>query len=79
MGIITENLNVFPNYGVFKDEKATQFSLTITLDSNRAADIVDLNYTEYADFCDTRLDYWDNLIVFNWKLLQNFAFLVKRG
>lgn len=65
MGIITENLNLFPNYGVFKDEKAIQFLLTITLDSNRAADIVDLNYTEYADFCDTRWDYWDNLIVLN--------------
>lgn len=62
MGIITMNLNVFPNYGVFK-EKAIQVSITIKLDSNRAADIVDLNYTEYADFCDTRLDYWDILIV----------------
>lgn len=72
MGIITVNLNVFSNYGVFKDEKAIQVSLTIILDSNRAADIVDLNNTEDADFCDTRLDYW--III-----LQNFAFLVKRG
>lgn len=79
MGIITENLNVFPNYGVFKDEKAIQVSLTIKLDSNRAADIVDLNYTEYADLCETRLDYWDNLIVLHWKILQNCAFLVKSG
>lgn len=44
MGIITVNLNVFPNYGVFKDEKAIHVSLTIKLGSNRAADIVDLNY-----------------------------------
>lgn len=72
MGIITVNLNVFSDYGVFKDEKAIQVSLTIILDSNRAADIVDLNNTEYADFCDTWLDYW--III-----LQNFAFLVKWG
>lgn len=70
---------MFPNYGVFKDEKAIQVSFTIILDSKRAADIVDLNYTGYADFCDTRLDYWDNLIVLHRKILQNFAFLVKRG